>query len=132
MTQNLVVAAMLFFTLKCIGYLRGFESTGWLVTVLIQNIFDVQGFLALIVLFLFGFAIALRALWGTEYEETDDDKYDDDEKTREYLVSARALSVNSAPAQTATQTAHTHVSTPMPVSLPHLVPRPLRRVRARA
>jgi hypothetical protein len=41
-TQNLVVAAMLFFTLKCIGYLRGFESTGWLVTVLIQNIFDVQ------------------------------------------------------------------------------------------
>jgi hypothetical protein len=28
-----------------------------------------QGFLALIVLFLFGFAIALRALWGFEHED---------------------------------------------------------------
>jgi WD40 repeat protein len=60
----LVVFATLFLTLKLLAYLRGFGDTGWLISVLRNNMWDVRGFLVILACCLLGFALAFRVLFG--------------------------------------------------------------------
>ena len=66
---TLAVITTLFITARFISLLRGFDRTGWLVAVLIQNFLDVRGFIVVIVSILFGFTVAFRLLFaGVEGE----------------------------------------------------------------
>jgi hypothetical protein len=60
----LAVITTLLLTLKLLSYLRGFDSTGWLISVLVQNFQDVQGFMVVLVSILFGFTTSFRLLLG--------------------------------------------------------------------
>ena len=50
-------------TAKFLGYLRGFDSTGWLITVLMQNGVDMSPFLVVLVSILCGFTIMFNSLF---------------------------------------------------------------------
>jgi hypothetical protein len=45
--------------------MRGFDSTGWLITVLTQNVADVGGFLIILLIILAGFSVIFKALLRT-------------------------------------------------------------------
>jgi Ion transport protein len=68
---SLAVCTTLCLTLKVLSYLRGFSSTGWLLSVLSANAQDVQGFLVIITTILVGFSVAFRILFA----ETGDENY---------------------------------------------------------
>lgn len=61
---TLAVITTLFLTARFVSLLRGFDRTGWLVAVLMQNFLDVRGFIVVIVSILFGFTIAFRILFA--------------------------------------------------------------------
>ena len=61
---TLAVITTLFLTARFVSLLRGFDRTGWLVAVLMQNFLDVRGFIVVIVSILFGFTIAFRLLFA--------------------------------------------------------------------
>ena len=52
-------------TIKFLGYLRGFENTGWLITVLLQNVRDMRGFMVILFVILAGFTVIFRTLFHT-------------------------------------------------------------------
>ncbi|GMI43165.1 hypothetical protein TeGR_g15080, partial [Tetraparma gracilis] len=58
------VCATVMLMLKSLSFLRGFESTGWLITVLMQNIEDVKPFLVVITVIILGSSVAFRLLLG--------------------------------------------------------------------
>jgi len=60
----LAVFTTLLLTLKLLSYLRGFDSTGWLISVLLQNFRDVRGFILVLLVMLFGFTTSFRLLFG--------------------------------------------------------------------
>ncbi|KAI2510727.1 hypothetical protein MHU86_3675 [Fragilaria crotonensis] len=60
----LAVFTTLLLTIKLLSYLRGFDSTGWLISVLVQNFTDVQGFMVVLLTILFGFTTSFRLLFG--------------------------------------------------------------------
>jgi WD40 repeat protein len=60
----LAVFTTLLLTMKLLSYLRGFDSTGWLISVLVQNFTDVQGFMVVLLTILFGFTTSFRLLFG--------------------------------------------------------------------
>lgn len=60
----LAVVTTLLLTMKLLSYLRGFDSTGWLISVLVQNFSDVQGFMVVLLAILFGFTTSFRLLFG--------------------------------------------------------------------
>ena len=60
----LAVVTTLFLTARFVSLLRGFDRTGWLVAVLIQNFLDVRGFIVVILSILLGFTIAFRLLFS--------------------------------------------------------------------
>ena len=49
-------------TIKFLSYLRGFDGTGWLITVLMQNMIDMSGFLIILFVIIAGFAVIFRSL----------------------------------------------------------------------
>lgn len=55
--------------LKLLGYLRGFENCGWLLSVLYQNFLDSKGFLVVIFTILLGFSIMFQLLLGPYSED---------------------------------------------------------------
>ena len=61
---TLAVITTLFLTARFVSLLRGFDRTGWLVAVLMQNFLDVRGFIVVILSILFGFTIAFRLLFA--------------------------------------------------------------------
>jgi len=60
----MAVVTTLFLTLKLIAYLRGFDMTGWLVSVLIQNIVDMRGFIIIMLAILIGFTTIFRLVFS--------------------------------------------------------------------
>ena len=52
-------------TMKFLAYLRGFEGTGWLITVLLQNVKDMREFLVILFVILAGFTVMFRTLFDT-------------------------------------------------------------------
>jgi len=58
------VISTLALTARFISLLRGFDRTGWLVSVLTQNFLDVRGFIVVIISILVGFTIAFRLLFA--------------------------------------------------------------------
>ena len=66
----LAVGTTLCLTIKVLSYLRGFSSTGWLLSVLSANFQDVQGFLVIVTTILVGFSVAFRLLFAETGEET--------------------------------------------------------------
>jgi Ion transport protein len=60
----LAVFTTLLLTVKLLSYLRGFDGTGWLISVLVQNFTDVQGFMVVLLTILFGFTTSFRLLFG--------------------------------------------------------------------
>lgn len=58
----LAVATSLLLTIKFVSVLRGFETTGYLVAVLVQNFLDVRGFVIVILSILMGFTVIFRLL----------------------------------------------------------------------
>ena len=52
-------------TIKFLAYLRGFEGTGWLITVLLQNVKDMRGFMVILIVILAGFTVIFRTLFDT-------------------------------------------------------------------
>jgi WD40 repeat protein len=60
----LAVVTTLLLTIKLLSYLRGFDGTGWLISVLVQNFTDVQGFMVVLLAILFGFTASFRFLLG--------------------------------------------------------------------
>jgi WD40 repeat protein len=65
----LAVGTTLCLTIKVLSYLRGFSSTGWLLSVLSANFQDVQGFLVIVTTILVGFSVAFRLLFAGTGEE---------------------------------------------------------------
>lgn len=61
----LAVVTTLLLTTKLIGYLRAFNQTGWLVTVLSRNFWDVRGFLVVLLSIIVGFSASFRLLFAT-------------------------------------------------------------------
>jgi len=63
-TSKVVITARdtLLLTIKFISLLRGFDLTGYLVAVLMQNFLDVRGFIVVILTILMGFTVAFRLL----------------------------------------------------------------------
>lgn len=61
----LAVLITLLLTTKLIGYLRAFNQTGWLVTVLSRNFWDVRGFLVVLLSIIVGFSAAFRLLFAS-------------------------------------------------------------------
>jgi len=55
---SLAVITTLLLTIKFISLLRGFDLTGYLVAVLMQNFLDVRGFIVVILTILMGFTVA--------------------------------------------------------------------------
>ena len=74
---QVVTSALL--TMKFLAYLRGFESTGWLITVLLHNVKDMSGFIVILFVILAGFTVMFRVLFKTVGDceavvtDTDDD-----------------------------------------------------------
>lgn len=66
----LAVCTTLFLTLKLLSYLRGFSSTGWLLSVLGANFRDVRGFLVILGIILAGFSVIFRVLFGATGDES--------------------------------------------------------------
>lgn len=66
----LAVFTTLCLTIKVLSYLRGFSSTGWLLSVLSANFQDVQGFLVIVTTILVGFSVAFRLLFAETGDET--------------------------------------------------------------
>lgn len=65
------VANSALLTFKFLAYLHGFESTGWLITVLLQNVKDMGGFMVIFFLILFGFTVMYYVEHcSTEYKAT--------------------------------------------------------------
>lgn len=62
---SLAVFTTLVLTIKLISYLRAFNQTGWLVTVLSRNFWDVRGFLVVLLAILVGFSASFRILFAT-------------------------------------------------------------------
>ena len=62
----LAVVTTLLLTLKLISYLRAFNQTGWLVTVLSRNFWDVRGFLVVLLSILVGFSVSFRLLFSAK------------------------------------------------------------------
>lgn len=62
---QLAVVTTLLLTTKLISYLRAFNQTGWLVTVLSRNFWDVRGFLLVLLSILVGFSASFRVLFAT-------------------------------------------------------------------
>jgi WD40 repeat protein len=60
----LAVVTTLLLTLKLLSYLRGFDGTGWLISVLVQSFIDVQGFMVVLLSILLGFTTSFRLLFG--------------------------------------------------------------------
>eukprot|EP00934_Nitzschia_sp_Nitz4_P009346 Nitzschia sp. Nitz4//scaffold208_size52459//21883//26692//NITZ4_006812-RA/size52459-snap-gene-0.6-mRNA-1//-1//CDS//3329541657//9336//frame0 len=60
----LEVATTLLLTMKLISYLRAFNQTGWLVTVLSRNFWDVRGFLVVLLSILIGFSVSFRLIFA--------------------------------------------------------------------
>ena len=60
----LAVFTTLLLAMKLLSYLRGFDSTGWLISVLLQNFRDVGGFIIVLLVMLFGFTTSFRLLFG--------------------------------------------------------------------
>ncbi len=58
----LAVVTSMFLTAKFVSALRGFDITGYLVAVLVQNFLDVRGFIIVILSILMGFTIIFRVL----------------------------------------------------------------------
>ena len=70
-------------TVKFLAYLRGFESTGWLITVLLQNVRDMRGFMIILFVILAGFTVIFRTLFDKVegncdviFSDPDDDNAD--------------------------------------------------------
>lgn len=61
---RLAVVTTYFLTAKLLSYLRGFSHTGWLISVLTQNFYDVRGFVIVLIAILIGFTVAFRLLFG--------------------------------------------------------------------
>lgn len=61
----LAVVTTLLLTMKLISYLRAFSITGWLVTVLSRNFWDVRGFLLVLLVIIVGFSASFRLLFAT-------------------------------------------------------------------
>jgi Ion transport protein len=66
----LAVVTTLCLTIKLLSYLRGFSSTGWLLSVLSANFYDVQGFLVIVTTIIVGFSVAFRLLFADSGDET--------------------------------------------------------------
>jgi hypothetical protein len=66
----LAVVATLVSTMKLLSYLRGFGQTGWLISVLGANFYDVRGFLVVLLTILVGFAVAFRLLFNGINDES--------------------------------------------------------------
>jgi Ion transport protein len=66
----LAVCTTLFLTIKLLSYLRGFSSTGWLLSVLTANFRDVRGFLIILSTILVGFSVIFRLLFGETGDES--------------------------------------------------------------
>eukprot|EP00977_Amphora_coffeiformis_P009223 scaffold2102_cov161-Amphora_coffeaeformis.AAC.7 len=66
---SLAVASTLVSTMKLLSYLRGFSQTGWLISVLGANFWDVRGFLVVLLTILIGFTVAFRLLFAGISEE---------------------------------------------------------------
>lgn len=58
----LAVVTTLTLTVKLLSYLRGFDSTGWLISVLTQNFYDIRGFVLILACIVTGFTISFRLL----------------------------------------------------------------------
>jgi hypothetical protein len=58
----LAVITTIFLTTKFVSVLRGFDTTGYLVAVLVQNFLDVRGFVIVILSILMGFTVVFRLL----------------------------------------------------------------------
>ena len=58
----LAVITTLLLTIKFVSLLRGFDRTGYLVAILLQNFLDVRGFIIVILCILMGFTVAFRLL----------------------------------------------------------------------
>lgn len=65
----LAVGTTLCLTIKVLSYLRGFSSTGWLLSVLSANFQDVQGFLVIVTTILVGFSVSFRLLFSETGDE---------------------------------------------------------------
>ena len=65
----LAVATTFAMTIKIISYLRGFDGTGWLISVLSANFRDVRGFLFILCAILVGFSVAFRILFSQVNED---------------------------------------------------------------
>ncbi len=61
----LAVITTLLLTMKLISYLRAFNQTGWLVTVLSRNFWDVRGFLVVLLSIIVGFSASFRLLFAS-------------------------------------------------------------------
>lgn len=61
----LAVVTTLLLTMKLISYLRAFNQTGWLVTVLSSNFWDIRGFLAVLLSIIVGFSASFRLLFAS-------------------------------------------------------------------
>ena len=66
----LAVVSTLVSTMKLLSYLRGFSQTGWLISVLGANFWDVRGFLVVLLTILVGFTVAFRLLFADISEES--------------------------------------------------------------
>ena len=66
---SLAVISTLVSTMKLLSYLRGFGQTGWLISVLGANFWDVRGFLVVLLTILIGFTVAFRLLFASTSEE---------------------------------------------------------------
>jgi len=58
----LAVVTSMLLTAKFVSVLRGFDMTGYLVAVLVQNFLDVRGFIIVIISILMGFTVVFRLL----------------------------------------------------------------------
>ena len=65
----LAVTTTFAMTIKIISYLRGFDATGWLISVLSANFRDVRGFLFILFAILVGFSVAFRVLFSEVNDE---------------------------------------------------------------
>jgi len=61
---TLAVITTLCLTMRCVSLLRGFDNTGWLVSVLTQNFIDARGFGFVMIAILGGFTVTFRLLFA--------------------------------------------------------------------
>ncbi|GMH67844.1 hypothetical protein TL16_g04785 [Triparma laevis f. inornata] len=69
------VAGTILLMLKSLSFLRGFESTGWLITVLTQNVADVRPFLIVMMVIILGSSVAFNLLLSHAEDEGGDKPY---------------------------------------------------------